>query len=532
MARELTGDAGRRPVVDGDLPEVVVADGTLATCAFLRDGDVDAVVVAVAPAFEAEDGVEPRSGTVDASTIYGVDLAELADRDVSFDGAAGQHVTVELPQAHARSSVTLPWAGLPPRIVLLGIGSGSPRDLRRAGAALARATDGLGRVVSVASAREVGDGAEAFVEGYFLAAYRVPRFGGADAEGARIPGGAEQLVLLGDDVQPTIDAANAAASATWLVRDLANVPANIKGPEWFAARASALAAAAGLVVDVLGPAELAAQGFGAILAVGAAAERGPRLVTVSYDPVESAKDARHVVVVGKGITYDTGGISIKPRESMVPMKTDMAGAAVALATVLDAARAGLAHRVTAVLPLAENHLGAASYRPGDVIRTWSGATVEVANTDAEGRLVLADALAWSAATLAPDLMVDVATLTGAVAVGLGRTHAALYATDDDLAARVERAGEAAGELVWRMPLVDEYRAALRSDVADLRNVPRDPPGAGSVVAALFLEQFVADVPWVHLDVNGVGRSASDKHELSAGPTGFGARLLGRFLRDL
>ena len=338
---------------------------------------------------------------------------------------------------------------------------------------------------------------------------------------------AAELVLLGRDgdaVAAAVTAARTGASATWLVRDLANTPSNVKDPAWMADRARRLGSAAGLEVEVLGPRELAAGGFGGILAVGSGSASTPRLVRVSYTPAGGG--GRHVVVVGKGITYDTGGLSIKPREAMVPMKTDMAGAAVALATVLGAAQAGVPHRVTAVLPLAENHVGASSYRPGDVLRTYGGTTVEIANTDAEGRLVLADALAWADATLDPDLLVDVATLTGAATLGLGRQHAALYGTDDALVAALVEAGQRTGELVWHMPLVADYEEAVRSGVADLRHVPEDRKiGGGSITAALFLRRFVGQRAWAHLDIAGPARSTSDKHEVTEGATGYGARLL-------
>lgn len=518
--------------VPRELPEVVVARGDLATSTFLAEGDVDAVVVAVAPAVEEDDGLQPRSGTVDASTRYGIDLAELADRAgvAPFRGRPGEASVVDLPRVHAGSAVLLPWAGLPPRIVLLGVGDGSDVALRRAGAALARATRGAERVVSAATAAASPAGARAFVEGYLLAAYAEPSAARDADEPARRP--AAQLVLLGhEDTQP-VEAATTAARATWLARDLAAVPSNVKDPAWLAATAARLAQDAGLEHRVLGPDELAAAGLGGILAVGAASASTPRLVTVTHEPLETGDAVRHVVLVGKGITYDTGGLSIKPREAMVPMKTDMAGAAVALAAVLAAAAAGVPHRVTAVLPLAENHVGAAAYRPSDVLRLHGGRTVEVANTDAEGRLVLADALSWAVETLQPDLLVDVATLTGAATLGLGRGHAPLYATDEALRAAIEGAAGATGERVWSMPLVEDYAGALRSEVADLRHVPIDPPGGGSITAALFLREFVGDVPWAHLDVAGTARAAKDAHEVTAGATGFGARLLLRFLEDL
>jgi leucyl aminopeptidase len=300
-------------------------------------------------------------------------------------------------------------------------------------------------------------------------------------------------------------------------------------------RAVELAREAGLRVEVRGPAELAAEGFGGILAVGAGSASAPRLVTVSYEPAatDSARRTRHVVVVGKGITYDTGGISIKPREAMVPMKTDMAGAAVALATVLGAAAAQVAHRVTAVLPLAENHFGAASYRPGDVLRLYGGRSVEIANTDAEGRIVLGDALAYADAVLDPDVLIDVATLTGAASLGLGKQHAALYGTDDRLVQAIQEAAVESGEPVWPMPLVEDYTDAVRSRVADLRHVPQDLGyGGGSITAALFLRELVGARTWAHLDIAGPARSTADKHEITEGATGYGARLLLRYLAAL
>ena len=515
---------------------MVGARGALSDAVLLDDTQVDAVVVAVAPPREAEDGLQPRAGTIDATVRYGVDLAELAERagGRSFRGASGEVVRVDLPRAHAGSATRLPWAGLPPRILLLGVGTGTSADLRRAGAALARASRGLERVVSAATADAGADEVRAFVEGYLLAAYDQPRQSGSSRPAG--DAAAEQLVLLAPEGRPDltapIEAAHRAATATWLVRDLANIPSDVKDPAWFADRAVELADALGLDATVRGPAELGAEGFGAILAVGAGSARPPRLVTVTYDPADHGvlpeggdTDVRHVVVVGKGITYDTGGLSIKPREAMVPMKTDMAGAAVALAVVLGAARARSGRRVTAVLPLAENHVGAASYRPGDVLRTWSGRTVEVANTDAEGRLVLADAIAYAVAELAPDVLVDVATLTGAASLGLGRGHGALFATDDTLAEALEDAALATGERVWRLPLVEDYAGALRSDVADLRHVPVESPGGGSITAALFLREFAGDVPWAHLDVAGPARATADRHEVVAGATGYGARLL-------
>jgi leucyl aminopeptidase len=518
----------------------VVEAASVAGTGLLLEPDVDALAVPVAPAVGGESDLQPRAGTADAAARYGIALAELAER-AGLTGAPGEAYTFHLPHPVRRQEPgeEFGWQGLSPRVVLVGVGAGRPQDLRRSGAALARATRGLRRVVTsvVSDAGPQAPAAvRAFVEGYLLAAYRPPSrvTETSPAEGDPLRP-ADQLVLLGPDearVAAAVAQAMASASATWLVRDLANTPSNTKDPAWMAEQAVRLAEQAGLAVDVRGPDELADAGFGGILAVGSGSASTPRLVTVGYTPSGDAPEGgwQHVVVVGKGITYDTGGLSIKNREAMVPMKTDMAGAAVALATVLGAAAAGLNRRVTAVLPLAENHFGGGSYRPGDVLRIFGGRTVEIANTDAEGRIVLADALAWADAELDPDILIDVATLTGAASIGLGRQHAALYSDDAELVAAFESAAAESGEPVWHMPLVEEYGSAVHSDVADLRQVASDPRfGAGSITAALFLREFVGSRRWVHLDIAGPARASADKHEITEGATGFGARLLLRYL---
>jgi leucyl aminopeptidase len=240
-----------------------------------------------------------------------------------------------------------------------------------------------------------------------------------------------------------------------------------------------------------------------------------------------------VVLVGKGITFDSGGLAVKPNDAMVGMKTDMSGAAAVLAVLGACREVAVPVRVTGLLALAENALGGASYRPGDVVRQYGGRTVEVVNTDAEGRLVLADALAYADHVLRPDLIVDLATLTGAAGLGLGRRHAALFSTDDDLATALQQAGEATGERVWRLPLVEDYLPTLRSEVADLRHTPRaaSKVGGGAITAALFLRQFVGRRPWAHLDIAGPARPDSEENEVAKATSGYGARLLLRFLES-
>ena len=518
------------------LPTVTLAGGDVATSPLLVSGTVDALAVLVGPAAEGDDALNPGAGAAQAAARFGIDLAGLAER-AQMTGKAGQAHVVDLPQA-VGSAVHLPWADLPARVVLVGTGKGTPAELRRSGAALAGATQGLGHVVTTLatsaadSASRTAEVLRVFVEGYLLAAY--PPLTVSDAVRDKHKPAAHLTVLGADGTRAEAALATAAtfARSTWLARDLTATPASTKTPAWLARQASRRAKAAGLDVEVLGPKRLAAEGFGALLAVGAGSASGPRLVRLTWSP--QVVEARHVVVVGKGITFDTGGVCLKPRESMVTMKTDMAGAAVALATVLGAAELGVPYKVTAVLACAENHLGAASYRPGDVITTHGGRTVEVVNTDAEGRLVLADALDWAVTTLAPDVVVDVATLTGAAKDALGLTTGALLSDDDPLADALVAAGEAAGEPVWRLPLVDEYEPYLDSDIADVRQMSNDRrSGAGTILAALMLRRFVrpattpahAAVPWAHLDIAGPARSTAARHEVSEGSTGFGVRLL-------
>src|SRR5690625_985613 len=494
-----------------ELPEVRGEAGSAAGDGAWLTG-ADALVVAVAPPPPGEDGVEPRPGTADVSARYGIDIADLAARH-GVTGKAGESAVVELPRPLAGRSFG--WEDLPARLVVLGVGDGGPVAMRRVGSALCRSTAGLGTVVTTVGKVAGRAGLPALLEGFWLTAYRGPRRAQSPRPGKPA---AERLVLLGNEGDAeVIAAARTAATATVRARFLAATPSNVKNPQWLAEQAVALARdVRGVRVEVHDESWLRSQGMGAILAVGSGSATPPRLVTVTYEP--KARGARTVARVGKGITFDTGGISIKPREAMVGMKPDMAGAAAVLATVLAAAELGLPHRVVGVLALAENAVGASSYRPGDVVRAYDGTSIEVSNTDAEGRMVLADALAWVRETARPDVLVDVATLTGAVTLGLGRTHAGLYATDDALAAALEAAGERSGERVWRLPLVESYRPSLDSAVAAIAHQSRDPHiMGGSITAALFLQHFAGDTPWVHLDIAGAGRATKARDEVPEGP---------------
>jgi leucyl aminopeptidase len=344
-------------------------------------------------------------------------------------------------------------------------------------------------------------------------------------------------VHVDDPAEPAgvraLELAVAVARAVYLARDLINMPSLVKTPEWLADRAVEVASASGLTARVVGQADLEAGGFGGLVAVGAGSPRGPRLVELTYRGPDAPDGSRpRRVLVGKGITFDSGGLSLKPAASMVDMKTDMSGAAAVLGALSACAAAGVPGDVRGLLCLAENMIDGGAMRPGDVITIRGGRTVEVLNTDAEGRLVLADGLAYAVEGGRPDALVDVATLTGAISVALGRRTAGLFASDDGLAEALSAAATQAGERLWRLPLVEDYRPAIDSPVADLANIGRalDVAG-GSIVAALFLREFTAGAPWAHLDIANTARSDSDDGEISKGGTGWGVRTLLAWLLD-
>ncbi|HEY2271867.1 MAG TPA: leucyl aminopeptidase family protein [Jatrophihabitantaceae bacterium] len=396
----------------------------------------------------------------------------------------------------------------------------APADvLRLAAGKLGRDLPG-GRTV-LARPGLAGDRLAAFVEGLALGGYRYSL-----ATGAPRPKRTVELADVTD--AEAVEAGVRAAEATAWARDLANTPSSVKTPAWLGRQAADVLPAFGVDVEVHDPDWLAEHGFGGVLAVGAGSSGPPCLIEASWRPRGSARGP-HVVLVGKGITFDTGGLNIKLGEGMKTMKTDMSGGAAVLAAIRLVAAERVPVRVTALVPAAENAFGASSYRPGDVVRHVGGRTSEITNTDAEGRIVMADALAYAAARLRPSVLVDVATLTGAMKVALGLHTGGLFATSDDLAAQLTRAGDAAGEPLWRMPLSAEYESSLDSDVADANNAPGNP---GAITAALFLQHFTGGLPWAHLDIAGPGRAAKDDGMFSKGATGFGARLLARWIGGL
>ncbi|GAB2990648.1 leucyl aminopeptidase family protein [Saccharothrix stipae] len=406
---------------------------------------------------------------------------------------------------------------------VVGVGDGGPGDWRTAGAALVRALDADaekagGTTFDVRLPRDVTAAAvAAFTLGAAVGGYRFK------VTGEEPPKRVRSLRLVADEpgLAEVVRKANTLAAATSLGRDLANTPSNVKDPSWLAAAAvRAARAVPGLRVDVRDEKWLAEQGFGGVLAVGGGSSRPPRFIELTWPGTGAGQP--HLVLVGKGITFDTGGISIKPADGMHLMRTDMSGGAAVIAALAGIAKQSLPVRVTGLVPAAENHVSGSAYRPGDVITQYGGTTTEVTNTDAEGRLVLADALAYAVRNLGPDVLVDVATLTGAMKVTLGVRTGGLFATDDDLAARVAESGARVGESWWRMPLLEDLVEDVRSDIADVRQCP---PGPGGITAALFLKEFTGGVPWAHLDIAGPARADKVYDEVVAGATGFAARTL-------
>jgi leucyl aminopeptidase len=411
------------------------------------------------------------------------------------------------------------------RIFLVSIGDQSGSALRIAGASVGRKVRGKNLTVySACATKEVKAHAISMALGAWVWNLKTDKK-------KEVP-----QLLIGSKDKKVVEDAAAIAQAICRARDLVHTPANIKTPAWMAKQAELFAKGTNLKVKVLAGAEL--KEFGGLRAVGGSSPKpGPRLIEITYQPRSKQKPINalpHVVLVGKGITFDTGGISLKrPYDTMMAMKSDMAGSAAILGTLTALEQLQPNVRVTALMMMAENAISGTAQRPSDVIKHYGGTTVEVINTDAEGRLVLADGLAYADIKLDPDYLVDIATLTGAATLGLGRQYAAMYTRDNTLAAQLSKAGEASGDRVWQMPLVDDYKDSLGSDIADFNhNASKGKYSAGSVTAALFLENFVGTRRWVHLDIAGTARSEVDAGENPKGGTGFGVRLLTEWITSI
>ena len=371
--------------------------------------------------------------------------------------------------------------------------------------------------------------AQAMVEGAILGSYQFTVYRSEAASGQDVAGMRILIPQKGQlrQVSEGVRRGVATAEATVFVRDLCNHPSNILTPTRVADEAKSVAKAEGIAIKILEQKEMERLGMGALLGVSRGSQEPPKFIILEYNGAKK-KEERPVVLVGKTITFDTGGISLKPAENMEHMKADMTGGAEVLASIRAAARLKLPLRLISILPVAENMPGGRAMKPGDIVTTLSGKTVEVQNTDAEGRLILADGLAY-AMRYKPAALIDIATLTGACVVALGQFAIGMFGSDQALKEQVRRSGQKAGERVWEMPLWEEYFEQLKSDVADMRNI--GGRGGGMITAALFLSKFVGDCPWVHLDIASTDWSERERAYIPKGPTAIGTRLLVQYLID-
>jgi leucyl aminopeptidase len=446
---------------------------------------------------------QPAPGAEEALAAADPMLLELA----KFEGKAGQVLT--LPHDEAKS------------VVFVGLGEEAGFEAIRAGMGNAIRVVKTERAVTNLNQIPL-DGAErAVVEGAALGGYQFRNYK-TEGEGLVV----ETVELMGGD-QATIDEVLVTTDATNLARDWVNTPALDKAPETLAELIREQAEGAGLTVEIWDEGRIATEELGALLGVAAGSGRPPRLVVLEYQP-EGA--GAHLGLVGKGITFDSGGLSLKTAAFMEEMKDDMSGAAVVSAATMAIARLGLPVRVTAVVPLTDNVVGGHALRPGDILRPVAGPTIEVLNTDAEGRLILADGLGV-VRRYEPDLIVDVATLTGAARVALGDKIAAVFASDSDVGASVLGAASRAGEHFWEMPLFKEYKKSIESDIADLKNISGGRYG-GAITAALFLSSYAGDGQWAHLDIAGPARWRETAGEQVKGASGIGVRTLVELARGL
>ena len=466
--------------------------------------------------------LQPALAAVDAKLAGGLATMLQGER---FEGKAGQ-----LSYLYAGDRLPAP------RVIVVGLGPKRGADaeaVRRAASAGVRRARDLG--AATAAVFMPPDGltararAQAVAEGAVLGTYRFDKY-----LKEKSPKVIESVAVVEPDrrAQPAArEGARAGevwASATCASRDLVNEPANVVTPTYLADRARELGEAPGCRVRVLDRDECLELGMGAYHGVAQGSVEPSRFIHLTYAP---RRPRRRVAIIGKGITFDSGGLDLKSAEGMLRMKDDMSGAAAVLGLFSALPKLKLPVEVHGLIAATENMPSGTAQRPGDVVRAMNGTTIEIGNTDAEGRLTLADALAYAAREIKPDEMVDMATLTGAVVIALGLGVSGVFASHDGLAGRVLTAAQAAGERMWRLPLHDEYKDGLKSDVADLNNISSQR-GAGAIVAALFMREFTGGVPWAHLDIAG---TAFSERELPLGPkgaTGVAVRTLLAYLTAL
>lgn len=484
------------------------------TTSFTLTSTAAAAVVAdllAVPVF-AERALGPGADAVDVA-LGGV-LAEFMD-ETDFNGKPGETLAVPTSGRLGAKAVVLVGVGEHDGMTLDGVRRAAAAVAKRASKVTSLATTLLD--AAPASVDRV-DAAQALAEGIVLGGYEFLRY-----KGDPKPSKLVRAVVVGRGgakVKAALRRGARIADAVGWARDLVNEPSGAKSPSQIAALARKVARASGLSVKVLAGPQLAAARLGGVIGVGQGSARTPRMVRLCYEPAGARAT---IAFVGKGVVFDSGGLSLKPSAGMETMKTDMSGAAAVIAAMSALRDLGVKARVIGYVPLVENMPSGSAIRPGDVLSHRNGKTVEVLNTDAEGRLILADALAM-AAEEAPDAMVDVATLTGACVVALGEKIAGLMGNNDAWTSQVREAADRAGESVWPLPLPQEYRKLLDSDVADLANISGGRYG-GTLTAGLFLKEFVGEVPWAHIDIAGPASSSKDDGYVPKGGTGFGVRML-------
>jgi leucyl aminopeptidase len=472
---------------------------------------------------------------VETEALVLVGFDKEAPRDSGALGWANQATAGWVDEVYAAGEFSgkfgeLAWLHRPPgfaarRLALAGGGKPDKFDaaqMRKVAGAAVRSLKARS-VKDVALVIETGDAAAA-IEGALAGEFEPDRYKTDESEKKPVA----VFSLVGAVEETALERGRVVGEAQNFVRELTNEPGNRLTPGALAERARAMAAEAGLECEIVDQDRLRQLGMGALLGVAQGSIEPPCLIVVRYRPERPGPDAAHLGLVGKGVTFDTGGISIKPAEKMEEMRADMAGGAAVLGAMRALAVLKPPVAVTALVPAVENMPGGRAQRPGDIVRSLSGKTIEVLNTDAEGRLILADAITY-AKQLGVTHLVDVATLTGAIAVALGNVNVGLFSSCDALRERVLQAARAAGEKMWPMPLDEEYREQLNSVFADIQNIGTRYGGAAT--AAMFLKEFVGDTPWAHLDIAGTDWVGEAKPFLAKGPSGVGVRTLVRLALD-
>jgi len=421
------------------------------------------------------------------------------------------------------------------RIALVGLGKHSEFNLEKLRAAFAKALQHL-RNMNIKEAatsinlnlipRKKDQVAQAMAEGSLLGLYQYTPFKTVGREDLK---DMEQLNIITDEkdfslIESAIKKAQIITQAVYFARDLVSAPSNEMTPSIMAQKAREIARKKNVSCKVLDKEKMKEMGMNALLAVASGSNEEPKFIILEY--AGGKKSAAPIVLVGKGLTFDSGGISIKPAEKMEEMKTDMSGGAAVMGVIMAAADLQLPLNIIGLIPATENMPGGTAYKPGDIIKSYSGKTIEVLNTDAEGRLILADALAY-ASEFKPEAVIDVATLTGACIVALGDDVIGMLGTDDKLKSEIDRAAQTTGELVWELPLWEGYHELIKSDIADYKN--SSGRSAGTITAAAFLSKFAGDAPWVHLDIAGPAWTNKEKTYIPKGASGVAVRLLVEFL---